>query len=262
MAELVRNYGLVGPGRFKGPIRVTKGSMFQGVSVGVLQIDGAHIVSLPGNVANATTFKFPVRYLTISGADHHEVISGEPGLVDAIIAGAKQLELEGCRVIVGDCGYFGHFQKEVAQAVDCMVFLSSVIQIPWIFTGMKRSKKLLVMCADSNGLDEQLMDSCRVSKEDQDRCVIGGMENYPEFQNILYDKGMTDYEKLGDELLDCIGRKLEAEPNIGAILLECTEFPPYAALIQETFNLPVFDFITMINFLHHAAVQEPYYGRM
>lgn len=262
MSELIRNYGIVGPGKFKGSMRVTKGSLFQGITVGILQISGTHVVFLPGNVSNATTYKYPVRFLPIPGVEHHQIISGDPSVVESIIAGAKQLELEGCRVIVGNCGYFGHFQQEVNEQVDSMVFLSSVIQIPWILTGLKTDQKLLIMCASSKNLDEQLMESCRVPKEDRDRCIIGGMEDYQEFQNILYDKGIINYDRLGEEMLDCISKLLKEHPDIGAILLECTEFPPYAAQIQEMCNLPVFDFITMINFLHNAAAQEPYYGRM
>lgn len=262
MSEIVKNYGILGPGRYKGPIHCTEGSMFQGMTVGILKISGTHVVFLPGNVANATTYKFPVRLYPIPGLGHHQVISGDPSVLESVIEGAKELERGGCRVIVGNCGYFGHFQREVAESVDCLTFLSSMIQVPWILTGLKRSQKLLVMCADSKNLDDHLMESCRVPVEDRERCVVAGMEDYPEFQNILYDKGVTDFEKLGQEMNDCIAKQIQAHPEIGAILLECTEFPPYASQIQEEFNLPVFDFITMINYLYHATAQEPYYGRM
>ncbi|MEL7632233.1 MULTISPECIES: hypothetical protein [Sporomusa] len=40
------------------------------------------------------------------------------------------------------------------------------------------------------------------------------------------------------------------------------EWPPYAAAIQAAVNLPVFDFITLINFVHQAVAQKPYYGFM
>jgi hypothetical protein len=37
---------------------------------------------------------------------------------------------------------------------------------------------------------------------------------------------------------------------------------PYAAAVQETVNLPVFDFITMINYVFSAVVRRRYRGFM
>ena len=48
--------------------------------------------------------------------------------------------------------------------------------------------------------------------------------------------------------------------DVGAILLECSDIPPYAYMVQDAVNLPVFDFITMINWAHHATTQKPYFG--
>jgi hypothetical protein len=53
---------------------------------------------------------------------------------------------------------------------------------------------------------------------------------------------------------------LEEADDIGAILLECSDMPPYAAAVQEATQLPVFDFITLIKWLHNATTQKPYSG--
>ncbi|MDF9445418.1 aspartate/glutamate racemase family protein, partial [Limosilactobacillus mucosae] len=49
-------------------------------------------------------------------------------------------------------------------------------------------------------------------------------------------------------------------PEVGAILLECSDLPPYAAAIQAAAKRPVFDFITLINWLHQSVCQKPYSG--
>jgi hypothetical protein len=51
-------------------------------------------------------------------------------------------------------------------------------------------------------------------------------------------------------------------PEIGAILLECSDLPPYAWAIQNATGLPVFDFQTLIKWVKGAVVQVPYYGLM
>ncbi|MEO6749516.1 MAG: aspartate/glutamate racemase family protein, partial [Casimicrobiaceae bacterium] len=46
-------------------------------------------------------------------------------------------------------------------------------------------------------------------------------------------------------------RDLVAEnPDVGAIVLECTNMPPYAAAVQRATGLPVYDIYSMINWFH------------
>ena len=62
------------------------------------------------------------------------------------------------------------------------------------------------------------------------------------------------------EVVDAALSLFEDEGDIGAILLECSDMPPYAAAVQEATQLPVFDFITLIKWLHNATAQRPYSG--
>ncbi len=57
------------------------------------------------------------------------------------------------------------------------------------------------------------------------------------------------------------GRHLMArDETIKALLLECSLLPPYAAALQAAVQVPVFDYITMINFVFSAVVKQPYEG--
>ena len=38
----------------------------------------------------------------------------------------------GCRAIAAECGYFAYFQKDIAGYVDVPVFMSSLLQVPFI----------------------------------------------------------------------------------------------------------------------------------
>jgi hypothetical protein len=55
---------------------------------------------------------------------------------------------------------------------------------------------------------------------------------------------------------------VKENPDVGAIVLECTEFPPYAHAIQNAVRLNVWDFVTMTNFMHAGAMRKPYAGWM
>ena len=184
-------------------------------------------------------------------------------MYDKLVAyAAKQLELEGCRAICGACGYFGHFQRRVAEAMDIPVYLSSVVQVPWIRTGLKKGQKIGVLCADGKNLTPELFYECNASKEDFDACVVKSAGHLPEFSALMERRGHFDNEILRNELIGLAKEIVEENDDVGAILLECSDMPPYAADIQRAVNLPVFDFITMINYVHQSVAQRPYYGFM
>ena len=46
---------------------------------------------------------------------------------------------------------------------------------------------------------------------------------------------------------------MDAHPEIGAIVLECTNMPPYRADIQALTGLPVFDITTLVRMVHEAV---------
>jgi Asp/Glu/hydantoin racemase len=39
-------------------------------------------------------------------------------------------------------------------------------------------------------------------------------------------------------------------PDVGAIVLECTNMPPYAAALRDALGLPVYDIYSMISWFH------------
>ena len=91
--------------------------------------------------------------------------------------------------------------------------------------------------------------------------IIRGMENRTEFrQAILEEKGTLDSDLIQSEVVG-VARELAADhPEVGSILLECSDLPPYAHAVQAETGLPVFDFITMIEYVHHTLVRRPYRG--
>ena len=61
-------------------------------------------------------------------------------------------------------------------------------------------------------------------------------------------------------VVELVKAKIDEEPKIRAVLLECTELPPYADSLRAATRLPVFDVITMIDYFHSAVSENPYFG--
>lgn len=125
---------------------------------------------------------------------------------------------------------------------------------------MRRDQKLGVMCADAGCLNDDMLAACGVTPAMRERLVVAEAKDKEEFSHIKAGKGGLDYEKLGDELSGLAHDLLARDPSIGALLLECTDMPPYAHRIQAEQNLPVYDAITLIKLVKNTVTQMPYYG--
>src|SRR2546428_2301249 len=112
--------------------RVRGGFNQYGLTVGILILD-TRFPRIPGDVGNAATFPFPVRYHRVSGAHPDLVVRrGAEGLLPAFVQGARALEGEGVGAITTSCGFLVKYQQELAAAVRVPVFTSSLLMVPLV----------------------------------------------------------------------------------------------------------------------------------
>jgi Asp/Glu/hydantoin racemase len=251
-------YGYYGPGEARGRrFQIPRGQATAGQVIGIMHLD-LWYPFLPGNVVNATTYPFAVRFKNLEGSTVEGILKADSHLGEQVIQAGRELEREGVRAVIGACGYFANYQRELAEALDIPVFLSSLLQVPLIARSLKRSQKVGILCAHAGALGKRALENCGITPDIP--TAIIGMEDQPEFNNILQCRGEFDYDRLEQELVDGARRLVARNPEVGAVLLECSDMPPFAAAIQRAVRLPVFDFITMIKWIQSALVQRPYDG--
>ena len=146
----------------------------------------------------------------------------------------------------------------MAEALDIPVALSALVQVPWIRTLLRPSQKVGVLTANQSALTPALLKSCGI--DDPGALVVRDLCHAPEFSVVVEMRGEFDNGKACREVVAAALDLLAEDADVGAILLECSDMPPYAAAIQAATQLPVFDFITLIRWLHHATTQRPYSG--
>ena len=252
------HYGYLGSGDYHGrKFRMPDGQYTAGQAIGIVHLEVWYPL-FPGNVVNATTYGFPVRYRALSEATIPRILRADPALLDLIIEAGHEFEREGIRAMVGACGYFSNYQREVAAALDIPVFLSSLLQVPLIHRALKPGQQVGIMFADASSVNPNMMEACGITPDMP--VVCAGMEDKPEFRHILDGTGELDFAVLEGELIDRARQIVADNPDVGAILLECSDMPPFAHAVQTAVGLPVFDFITMINWIYYGVVQRPYTG--
>jgi hypothetical protein len=243
-----------------------KGRRVYGATVGIVQLP-ANIPMHPGDMGNPTTFNFPVLYELIPDIDPFWVLAAEPHpvVLEKTIAACKRLTMQGVRSIIGNCGFFANYQPEVSKALDVGVqfFNGSLMQVPMLLTSVGSDKKVGVLTANAELLvPSPALKNSGVAAEDMDRVVIYGNEKGEQMNKITGETGRFNPKAFEKELVDLATRMVEEHPDIGAVVLECTEFPPHAFAIQDAIRRSVWDFTTMTNFMHAGAMRPPFTGWM
>jgi aspartate/glutamate racemase len=230
-----------------------------GYTIGMLCAEW-NVPFVPGDLNNASTFAFPVRYLPVEGAAGSEVLTGDAdAYAELFVAAARQLEAEGVHAITGNCGYMAAYQDVVAAAVSIPVFMSSLLQAPLLLRMLSPQQRLGVLVANGGGITDGVLRGAGIS--DPARLRIQGLDHKPHFNEvILQEVGTLDEDRLRSEVVEAAMEAVEADPGIGAILLECSDLPPYARSVQEATGLPVFDWAGFIRYVHDAISPRGYRG--
>jgi hypothetical protein len=233
-------------------MRVQGGQNIYGFTVGILMLD-TRFPRIPGDMGNAATFDFPVRYHRVPGASPDRVVrQGQRELLPAFIEGARFLEREGVRAVTTNCGFLAKFQLELAAAVSIPVFTSSLMLVPLVQRMLPPGRAVGILTVNAASLGPEHLAGAGIAPDLP--LVVAGLETEKEFTRVLLDDQLTlDVDAARREHLAVTQRMLDAHPEIGAIVLECTNMPPYRADIEAATGLPVFDITTLVRMVHEAV---------
>ncbi|MCK4786114.1 MAG: aspartate/glutamate racemase family protein [Desulfobacteraceae bacterium] len=230
-----------------------------GIPIGVLSLE-SYFPKGPGHIKNATTFHFPVTYKIVKGATVKRVVDqADSRLLKPFINAARELEREGVQAITGSCGFLALFQRELADAVNVPVFVSSLIQVPMVYRMLRKHQKVGLIVAQKRTLTQEHL---RAVGADTIPICIAGMDNQKEFCEVIIEgrRNALDFNKLENEIVSVVEALVKENQETGAIVLECTDMSPFAQKIQQKVDLPVFDIITLTNMVYEAVVRGNHQG--
>ena len=177
----------------------------------------------------------------------------EYGLLEAFVEGARALEREGVGAITTNCGFLVKFQRELAAAVSVPVFTSSLLLVPLVHRMLAPGRRVGVLTVNAASLTGEHLEGAGIGRDIP--LAIAGLEGEKEFTRVLLgDELELDVDLAREEHLRVARRLLAEHPDVGAIVLECTNMPPYAADIQRETGLPVFDVVSLVRMAHEALV--------
>ncbi|NDP40722.1 MAG: aspartate/glutamate racemase family protein [Rhodoferax sp.] len=215
------------------------------VPQGLLQLE-----TLPGNSTNPASYDYDVRFHRVSGANVHTILE-KPDLavLRTMIVDARMLVSQGAKAITTSCGFNAIFQRELASAVGVPVFTSSLLQVPIARQIGSPDSEICIITANARALGPEHLKAVGIANSDGLHII--GLEHCTEWNRMFAEPDeAVDLDVIEQEVLGTARRALDAHPGIRAFVLECTDLPPYSAAIRRQSGLPVFDFITMVNYLH------------
>ncbi|MGE0419583.1 MAG: aspartate/glutamate racemase family protein [Acetobacteraceae bacterium] len=218
-------------------MRVEGGKAVYGASVGILMLD-ARFPRIPGDMGNALTWPFPVHYRIVRSATPDRVVrGGAAGTLDLFIAAAHDLVADGADGITTNCGFLALFQQELAAAVGVPVATSSLMQVAMVNATLPPGRRAGILTISASALTPRHLEAARVPPG----TPVGTTEGGREFTRaILGNELHLDVDLARQDNVEAALNLRDAHPDLGAIVLECTNMVPYAADIRRATGLPVF----------------------
>ena len=201
-----------------------------------------------GDIGNRDTWPFPVRFRTVAGASPQRVVREQAvGLLQNFKDAAVQLVHDGADGISTTCGFLALFQSELAAACDAPVAASSLMQASMIQSLLPPDKRLGILTISAATLSPEHLAAAGVPEG----TPIVGTDNGQEFSRaILNDETTLDADLAEQDVVAAGGLLLDNNPDVGAILLECTNMAPYSRSLQRAYDRPVFDIYSFLTWFH------------
>ncbi|SDB47047.1 aspartate/glutamate racemase family protein [Belnapia rosea] len=219
------------------------GKSIYGAPLGILMLE-ARFPRIPGDMGNGETWPFPVLFRVVRGATPERVVlQGARGLLPDFIAAAQELVQLGAEGITTNCGFLSLFQRELAEAAGVPVATSALMQVPWVQAMLPPGRRVGVVTVSKDSLTPAHLEAAGVPLD----TPVAGTETGREFFRVLIraEKEDLDTGLAEQDILEAGRALVTAHPEVGAIVLECTNMPPYAAALRAALGIPVYDIYSM-----------------
>lgn len=233
----------------------TGGKAIYGAAVGILMLQ-ARFPRIPGDMGHAGTWDFPVLYRVVRDASPERVVRRRAeGLLDAFIAAARDLVADGADGITTNCGFLSLYQRELAAAVGVPVAASSLMQVEMVNRLLPPGRRAGILTISASTLGAEHLAAAGVPEG----TPIGTTEGGREFTRaILGDEPQMDVEAARADNVEAARALVADHPELGAIVLECTNMTPYAADIRAATGLPVFTMAGFVSWFQSGLAPRRY----
>jgi hypothetical protein len=148
------------------------------------------------------------------------------------------------------CGFLIAYQEALARRLSVPVLTSSLLLLPTLAAMMPSHRRVGVLTFSGTALLVQHLAAAGAAAD----TPIQGLTAGCHFQRAVYEEWtgdpITDFAARDADVATATQALMARRPDLGAILLECTNFPPHSAAIRSTITqttrLPVYDIWSLL----------------
>ena len=231
------------------------GKTVYGAAVGILMLE-TQFPRIHGDMGNALSWYFPVHYRVVRGATPDLVVRKDPTrLVDLSIEAGRDLVAMGCDGITTNCGFLALIQEQVKAALGVPVATSALMQVPMVQALLPPGKRVGVLTISKETLTPAHLRAAGAPED----TPIGGTDGLRCFtRDILGDALEIDFEACRLDMIDGARALVADNPDLGAIVLECTNMVPYAQDLRRVTGLPVFSIQSFVTWFQAGLMPRRY----
>ena len=222
----------------------------------VLQLDTA-FPRLPGDVASPDSYDCAIDIVTIPAAtvktivtDHpdHTDISGFEAAIDLIDRTADDSD-----VITTSCGFLCYWQEHLACRTRLPFVASALTDMPRLQA--QYGPRLGILTFDAHTLTQPAYAQPLAGFDGP----IAGLPKAAHLRQVITQNAtQLDSHRAEAELIELV-RGMISDTPIDALLLECTNLPPYKAALKAEFGIEIYDILTVLHNID-AQMVKPYYN--
>ncbi|WP_094507582.1 aspartate/glutamate racemase family protein [Brucella thiophenivorans] len=229
---------------------------FEQKSLGVIMLDTG-FPRPPGDVGNPASWEMPVRFQKVCGASPDKIIrQGGADLIEDFVRAGEALIAVGCSALVTSCGFMARHQGTLSAKLSVPIGTSSLLQLPMVSRLIGPQRKVGVITYDEVSLDDAILMACGADIQ----TPRIGMPNGGAFRELIEGNGDYDRIALEVEIIQAAQELKLREPDLGAVVLECTNMPPFAQAVSRTCGFPVFDVLSLGHWLFSSTSARAFAG--
>lgn len=166
------------------------------------------------------------------------VREADPALLAPFVAAGRRLVDDGVAAITTSCGFLARWQRELQAALPVPVWTSSLLVLGELPPG-----RCGVITIEAASLDAAHFAAVGA---DPSTPVEGIDRRSALHASLLEDRTELDPVDAERQVVAAGARLLARRPDLQALVLECTNLPPYAAALARATGLPVHDIVTFV----------------
>ena len=209
-------------------------------AVSLLQLDTS-FPRIPGDIGSPETWRAGLDIHVVPELSVARVINSDPGATDMTAVEAAMDRARG-DILTTSCGFLCYWQDRLAARTARPFVSSALLALPDL-RGRFADDELAILTFNADVLTSPAF---APSLGGFTGPVAGLAEESHLRQVIANDLPALDRQRAEDEIVRLVDG-LCAAGGVRALLLECTNLPPYKQALKARFDIEIFDILTLID---------------